>query len=275
MMYSYSPDAFCGSDVCNKCSVFAALEARLSELEASLASDANFSLAPAHSQPQGRRSRGSHKQDRNDGWVVATGRKRSSKQKHTGHQPLHVSNRFSPIASATPLECGSEIKKTTTLVIGSSIVRNVKLLKTPGATVKCLPGARAGDIESNLKLIAKSKCNRFDRIVIHCGGNDTRRRKSEVTKINVESVCTYAKTMSDTVIFSGPLPNMINDDMYSRTRQLQRWLSRWCPDNNVGFINNWQTFEGNTGLIERDGIHPTWDGAKLISTNMDDFISKL
>ena len=81
--------------------------------------------------------------------------------------------------------------------------------------------------------------------------------------------------MSDSVIFSGPLPNMINDDMYSRMSQFNRWLSRWCPDNNVGFINHWQTFEENTGLIKRDGIHPTWDGAKLISRNMDDFIDKL
>ena len=87
---------------------------------------------------------------------------------------------------------------------------------------------------------------------------------SEVTKVIVESVCAFAKTKSDRVVFSGPLPNTTGDDMFSRMLSFNRWLSRWCPVNGVGLSTFWR----KPGLVRGDGVHLTWDGASLLSRNI-------
>ncbi len=152
------------------------------------------------------------------------------------------------------------------LVIGDSIVRNVKI-ETPATIVHCLPGARAPDILANLKVLANAK-RKFSKIVIHAGANDVRLRQSEITKNNVKEVCELASTMSDTVICSGTLPAYRGDEIHSRLSSLNGWMSKWCPQNSIGFIDNWSSFWGRPDLLNRDGVHPSWGGAALLSRNL-------
>ena len=140
-------------------------------------------------------------------------------------------------------------------------------LETPASIVNCIPGARATDIASNLKVLAKSKC-KFSRIVIHGGANDIRLKQSEIPKNNFKSVCDLAKRMSRSVICTGPIPSRHGDEIYSRSTSLDHWLSDWCPANGVGFVDNCHTFWGRPGLLKRDGIHPSWEGAALLSKNL-------
>ncbi len=128
-------------------------------------------------------------------WVTV--RRPSRGSKHCSSVPIKTLNRFSP-----PTEKPDE----SALVIGDSIVRNVKI-ETPATIVHCLPGARAPDILANLKVLANAK-RKFSKIVIHVGANDVRLRQSE-------------NTMSDTVIYSGPLPAYRVDEIHSRLLSLK------------------------------------------------------
>ncbi len=192
-------------------------------------------------------------------WVTVRWHSRGSK--HCSSIPIKTLNRFSPLSDA-PTEKSDE----SALVIGDSIVRNVKI--EPLATiVHCLPGARAPDILANLKVLANSK-RKFSKIVINVGTNDVRLRQSEISKNNVKEVCELANTMSDTVICFGPLPAYRGDEIHSRLLSLNGWMSKWCPQNNIGFKHNWTSFWGRPDLLKRDGFHPSWGGAALLSRNM-------
>ncbi len=56
----------------------------------------------------------------------------------------------------------------------------------------------------------------------------------EITKYNVKEVCELASAVSDTVICSGLLPVYRGDEIHSRLLSLNGWMSKWCPQNNIG-----------------------------------------
>lgn len=194
---------------------------------------------------------------------ITVPKKHSCRPRAAEHHPTRVFNRYSPLSN-TPTEKA--------LIIGDSILRNVRL-ETPGTIVQCIPGARATDIEANLKVLAKSK-RKYSRIVIHAGTNDIRLRQSEVTKNNFISVCAVAKKMCREVICSGPLPARRSDEVYSRLSSLNLWLSEWCSSSDIGFINNWPDFWGRPGLLKRDGLHPSWRGSRVLSNNIAASLNK-
>ncbi|XP_073727851.1 uncharacterized protein [Misgurnus anguillicaudatus] len=177
------------------------------------------------------------------------------------HNVTVLSNRFDPLRNTL-----AETPVKSALVIGDSILRNTNI-EAPNTLVDCIPGARTSDIRSKLKVLANAK-RKFSKIVIHAGTNDTRLRQSEITKDNIKEMCEIAKTMSDNVICSGPLPAYRGDETHSRLVSLNGWMSKWCPQHNVGFIDNWKHFWGRPFLLTRDGLHPTSEGSAILTRNL-------
>ncbi len=73
--------------------------------------------------------------------------------------------------------------------------------------------------------------------------------------------CNY-ETMKTT------LPAFQGDEIHRRLLSLNGWLSKRCPQNNIGFKDNWTRFWGRPDLLNRDGLHPSWGDAALLSRNM-------
>lgn len=153
-----------------------------------------------------------------------------------------------------------------TLVIGDSTTLQLQI-ETPGTIVNSIKGARASDIKSKLNILANAKL-RFSRIVIHLGVHEVMLRQSEITKKNIQELCDLAKTMSDTVICSGPLPSYWGDELFSRLSALHDWMSKWCPQNNIGFIDNWKYFWKRHDLFKEDGFYPNQKGIAIFSENL-------
>lgn len=277
-MFCYDSSTPSGTFICKKCLSYASLTVRLLELEARIETLQNirsneefidsFSVQPETSVHVGSPSVSRSlpavaASSQRDVFVTVRGKRRGKKLAQPScPSPVKLFNSFAPLDDLQPDERVPE----KSLIIGDSIVRDVRVFK-PATTVNCIPGARVTDIEANLKLLDQGK-RKFSKIIIHAGTNDIRLRQSEITKSSFKSACAQALKMSRSVSFSGPYPIRCSDEMYSRLDSLNRWLSEWCADNNVGFVDNWRAFRRRPGLLRRDGVHPSREGTALLSRNL-------
>ncbi len=89
---------------------------------------------------------------------------------------------------------------------------------------------------------------------------------SPLARRHSSSIPTAAK--SDCKGSTGSRGLVLMAEIHSRLSSLNGWVSKWCPQNNIGFIDNWTSFWGRPDLLKRDVVHPSWGGAALLSRNM-------
>lgn len=157
------------------------------------------------------------------------------------------------------------------LVIGDILLKNVQL-QTPGTEVISTTWTYTEDIESKLREMKTEHNRRYSLIVLQVGRMDLMYDQLEALKIKVAHLSNFAKSMSESVAFSGPIPDFIDRSLSREFSSFNKWLSVWCPSNGVGFIDHWSLFSDYYALYNKSSPYPNAAGAALLSNNLDSFI---
>uniref|UniRef100_A0A3B4FU33 SGNH hydrolase-type esterase domain-containing protein n=1 Tax=Pundamilia nyererei TaxID=303518 RepID=A0A3B4FU33_9CICH len=125
-----------------------------------------------------------------------------------------------------------------TLVLGDSIVRNVRMR---GALTLSFPGATVVDIVDRIPNILASH-PQVNRLIIHIGTNDIPKQQSELLKLDFLQLFSLLGQLQVSAFISGPTPTCRGIGRFSQLLSLNTWLSSACVSHGVGFINNFDAF---------------------------------
>ena len=163
------------------------------------------------------------------------------------------------------------IKRNTTIYVGDSIIRKTDTRLSKGEdVVVCLPGARIEHVTERVeKIVGRGNGG---TLLVHVGTNNT---DKEGTTAIVEK---YRKLLKKTkqarlgqIILSGILPvcgNRIQGYRNSKRMAVNGMVERLCKEEEVGYVDMWDSFVGNEELYFRDGLHLSGKGAAVLAEGL-------
>ena len=163
------------------------------------------------------------------------------------------------------------IKRNTTIYVGDSIIRKTDSRLSKGEdVVVCLPGARIEHVTERVeKIIGRGKGG---TILVHVGTNNT---DKEGTTAIVEKYRELLKKTKQArlghIILSGILPvcgNRIQGYRNSKRMAVNGMVERLCKEEDVGYVDMWDSFVGNEELYFRDGLHLSGKGAAVLAEGL-------
>ena len=159
------------------------------------------------------------------------------------------------------------IKRKSRIFVGDSIVRktDTRLSKEEDVVV-CLPGARIEHVTERVeKIMGRGKGG---TILVHIGTNNA---DNEGTTAIVDK---YRKLLKKTkearveqIILSGILPvfgKRIDGYRNSKRMAINMMVKRLCKDEDVGYVDLWDSFVGKEGMYARDGLHLSGKGLPFL-----------
>ena len=169
-------------------------------------------------------------------------------------------------------------ERTSTIYVGESIVRKTDRSLSKGKdVVVCLPGARIEHVTERVKKIMGR--GNGGSIVVHVGTNNA--DKEGTTAILEKYRDLLKKTKQARVgqiIISGILPvfgNKIQGYRNSKRMAVNGMVERLCKEEDVGYMDLWDSFVGNEDMYVRDGLHLSGKGAAVFAEGLSGAVASL
>ena len=170
-------------------------------------------------------------------------------------------------------------KRNSTIYVGDSIVRKTVRLSKGMDVVVCLPGARIEHVTERVEKIMGR--GNGGSILVHIGTNNT---DKEGTTAIVEKYRNLLRKMKKArvgqIILSGVLPvfgNRIHGYRNSKRMAVNGMVKRMavngmvkrlCKEEEVGYVDLWDSFVGKEEMYARDGLHLSGKGAAVFAERL-------
>ena len=170
----------------------------------------------------------------------------------------------------------SAMESIDTVMISDSFLSGIEFptgFKVKGANY---PSAKIENVTKTIKLFS-SKYDKLNYIIVHTGTNDIRYgMKTEEVKKSFRYLYQTTQKLHKELIISGPVPIVnCSGEHYSRTAALNAWLKKWCLENKINFVNNFETEWKNLNLYNHDKKKLNYDGKQKLIQNIDEVYTKL
>ena len=159
------------------------------------------------------------------------------------------------------------IKRNSRIYVGDSIVRKTDTRLSKGEdVVVCLPGARIEHVTERVEQIMGRGYG--GSILVHIGTNNA---DKEGTTAILEKYRNLLKKTKQArigqIILSGFLPvfgNRIQGYINSKRMAVNGMVERLCKEEEVGYVDLWDSFVGKEEIYVRDGLHLSGKGPQCL-----------
>ena len=163
------------------------------------------------------------------------------------------------------------IKRNSKIYVGDSIVRKTDTRLSKGEdVVVCLPGARIEHVTERVEEIMGR--GNGGSILVHIGTNNADKEGTTAILDKYRNLLKKTKQARiGQIILSGMLPvsgNRIQGYRNSKRMAVNGMVKRLCKEEEVGYVDLWDSFVGKEEIYVRDGLHLSGKGATVFAEGL-------